>query len=190
MAPSVPIEAARLPSRVHIWRRKSTVELLPLVPVTAITANLQRPAFWSVDAELKKFGNWLLVWVVLANICFAALWFSGAPPRHMEIVYAGLIGLVVKRMPFVIRYLAFVGILTFSTLKFVGGLFNLDMSSLFYSLQFFAEIKPSNSFDYIAGAFTIIGVMIAAYKLLRRDSRFRILVLSREGARLQVVGMR
>jgi hypothetical protein len=51
-------------------------------------------------------------------------------------------------------------------------LFNLDMSSLFYSLQFFAEIKPSNSFDYIAGAVTIIGVMIAAYKLLRRDPDF------------------
>ena len=113
--------------------------------MTALTADRENPPLWQFDDEVRKFGNWLLVWVVLANIGFAAMWFSGAPPRHMEIVYAGLIGLVVKRMPFAIRYLAFVGILTFSTLKFVGGLFNLDMSSLFYSLQFFAEIKPSNS---------------------------------------------
>ncbi|MBA4306377.1 MAG: hypothetical protein C0429_06530 [Sphingopyxis sp.] len=142
------------------------------VPVTVLTADMGKPALWQVDDEVRKFGNWILVWVILANVGFAAMWFSGAPPRHMEIVYAGLIGLVVKRMPFVIRYLAFVGILTFSTLKFVGGLFNLDMSSLFYSLQFFAEIKPSNSFDYIAGAVTIVAVMIAAYKLLRRDTDF------------------
>jgi hypothetical protein len=30
----------------------------------------------------------------------------------------------------------------------LAGLFNLDMSSLLYSLQFFAEIKPGNSIDY------------------------------------------
>jgi len=142
------------------------------IPVTAITANLQRPAFWSVDAELKKFGNWLLVWVVLANIGFAALWFSGAPPRHMDIVYAGLVGLVAKRFPFLLRYISFVAIMVYSTLHFVGGLFNLNIASLLYSLQFFAEIKPGNSIDYIAAAIGIVIVMGLAWKLLRRDSDF------------------
>ena len=142
------------------------------IPVTAITANLQRPAFWSVDAELKKFGNWLLVWVVLANIGFAALWFSGAPPRHMDIVYAGLVGLVAKRFPFLLRYFSFVAIMAYSTLHFIGGLFNLNIASLLYSLQFFAEIKPGNSIDYIAAAIGIVIVMGLAWKLLRRDSDF------------------
>lgn len=142
------------------------------VPVTAIAAEYERPAFWGIDAELKKFGNWLLVWVLLANIGFMALWFSGAPPRHMEIVYAGLIGLVAKRFPFILRYLAFVGIMLFSALKFVGGLFNLNLSSLLYSLQFFAEIKPGNSVDYIAAAFGILIVMGLAWKLLKRDTDF------------------
>ena len=100
------------------------------------------------------------------------MWFSGAPPRHMDIIYAGLAGLVVKRAPFIIRYLAFAGLLTFSTLKFVGGLFNLDMSSLLYSLQFFAEIKPANSIDYIAGAIAIIFVLAVAWRILRRDGNF------------------
>ena len=140
--------------------------------MTTLTANVDHAPAWRVDDELKKFGNWLLIWVLLANIGFVAMWFSGAPPRHMDIVYAGLIGLVVKRMPFIVRYLSFVGILTFSSLKFVGGLFNLDMSSLLYSLQFFAEIKPANSVDYIAGAIAILFVMILAWKLLRRDSNF------------------
>ncbi len=142
------------------------------IPVNTLTAVVEPSASWQVDDELKKFGNWLLIWVVLANIGFVAMWFSGAPPRHMDIVYAGLIGLVVKRMPFIVRYLSFVGILTFSSLKFVGGLFNLDMSSLLYSLQFFAEIKPANSVDYIAGAIAILIVMLLAWKLLRRDSNF------------------
>lgn len=142
------------------------------LPVTAIAAKPKISEFFNIDAELKRFGNWLLIWVLLANIGFMALWFSGAPPRHMEIVYAGLIGLVVKRMPFLVRYLAFVGIMTFSTLKFVGGLFNLDMSSLLYSLQFFAEIKPGNSIDYIAGGLAILAVMALAWKLLKRDANF------------------
>ena len=63
------------------------------IPVTALTADMEKPSLWQVDDEVRKFGNWVLVWVVLANIGFAAMWFSGAPPRHMEIVYAGLIGL-------------------------------------------------------------------------------------------------
>ena len=140
--------------------------------MTAIAAKMGRPAFWSVDVQLRQLGNWLLVWVVLANIGFAALWFSGAPPRHMEIVYAGLIGLVVKRFPFIIRYLSFVGIMIYSTLVFVGGLFNLNLASLVYSLQFFAEIKPGNSIDYIAGAIGIVIVMALAWKLLKRDMNF------------------
>ncbi len=140
--------------------------------MTALTAEFERPAFWSIDAELKKFGNWLLVWVVLANAAFVVLWFSGAPPRHLEIIYAGLLGLVVKRFPFLIQYIAFVGIMLFSTLKFVGGLFNLDISSLLYSLQFFAEIKPGNSIDYIAAALGILAVMGLAWRLLKRDTDF------------------
>jgi Sulfatase len=159
--------------------------------VTALAAEFERPAFWSVDEELKKFGSWVLVWVVLANIGFAALWFSGAPPRHFEIVYAGLIGLVVKRFPFLLRYLAFVGIMLFSTLKFVGGLFNLDMSSLLYSFQFFAEIKPGNSVDYIAAAFGILVVMGLAWKLLKRDTNFSrpLLIVGAAGLFITLAGV-
>ncbi len=161
------------------------------IPVTAVTAELERRAFWDIDSEAIKFGNWLLVWIVLANIGFVALWFSGAPPRHMEIVYAGLIGLVVKRFPFIVQYLAFIGFTVFSTLKFLGGLFNLDMSSLLYSLQFFAEIKPGNSMDYIAAAFGIVVVMGLAWKLLKRDTNFSrpILIAAAAGLFVMLAGV-
>jgi hypothetical protein len=142
------------------------------VPVTTLAAEIERPTFWSLDDELKRFGHWLLVWVLLANIGFVALWVSGAPPRHLEIVYAGIIGLVVKRLPFIVRYLSFAGIVIFSTLKFVGGLFNLSMASLFYSLQFFAEIKPGNSIDYIFAAAAILVILGLAWKLLKKDTNF------------------
>jgi Sulfatase len=142
------------------------------IPVTAITAHAPPPSFWSIDNEVKSFGNWVLVWIVFANIGFAALWFAGAPPRHFEIVYAGIIGLVVKRMPFILRYAAFAGIMTWSALKFVGGLFNLSISSIFYSLQFFAEIKPGNSIDYIAAGAAIMVILGLAWKLLKRDMNF------------------
>lgn len=159
--------------------------------MTAIAAEMERPTFWGVDAELKKFGNWLLVWVLLANAAFMALWFSGAPPRHLEIVYAGLIGLIVKRFPHIIQFLAFVGITVYSALIFIGGLFNLDLSSLVYSLQFFAEIKPGNSIDYIAAAVAIIGMMALAWRLLKRDTNFSrpLLIAGAAGLSVMLAGV-
>lgn len=142
------------------------------LPVTALAAASARPHFWGVDDQLKSFGRWLLIWVVLANAGFAVLWFSGAPPRHMDIVYTGIIGLLAMRAGFWVRYAAFAGALLYSTLRFVGGLFNLDISSLLYSLQFFAEIKPSNSYDYIGAAIFILAVMAIGWRLLKHETKF------------------
>lgn len=140
--------------------------------MTTVTAELPSPAFWSIDAEAKRFGRWVLVWILLANIGFMALWLSGAPPRHLEIVYAGILGLIVKRMPFIVKYLAFAGIMTWSALKFVGGLFNLSISSLLYSFQFFAEIKPGNSIDYISAAAAMVIILGLGWKILKYDMNF------------------
>ncbi len=141
-------------------------------PVTTIAAEAAPQSFWQADADLKRFGNWVLVWIVLANAGFMVLWLAGAPPRHFDIVVAGFVGLIAKRFPFWLRYLSFVGILTWSALKFVGGLFNLSLSSLFYSIQFFAEIKPGNSFEYIAVALAILFIFGLAFRLLKRDANF------------------
>ena len=51
VTPSVPIEAALIPAMRHNWRVISTVEVLPLVPVTATmvsgTGVKNRAASWA-----------------------------------------------------------------------------------------------------------------------------------------------
>ncbi|MEP4058011.1 hypothetical protein, partial [Parasphingorhabdus sp.] len=54
--------------------------------------------------DFTRFMNWALVWIVLANIPFMAMWLVGAPPRAIPIAMAGLVGLVVKRMPRVVQW--------------------------------------------------------------------------------------
>ncbi|MBP7951943.1 MAG: sulfatase-like hydrolase/transferase [Sphingorhabdus sp.] len=139
--------------------------------MTAAVINTPKPAF-AFDAEWRRFGNWLLVWVVMTNIGFAALWFVGAPPRFFDIVVAGFVGLIVKRFPFWLRYLAFTGFMVWTVLKFIGGLFSLTLSSLVYSIQFFLEIKPENSVEYLGVGAAIVLILIIALKVIKRDQDF------------------
>ncbi len=129
-----------------------------------------KPAFPNV--EFRKFLDWSLVWILLANLPFMAMWFVGAPPRYLEIAVAGFVGLIVKRMPRFVQWLAFATIILLSVFSFVAGLFNLAMDSLLYSLQFFAEIQPSNSMEYIAATVFVVGILIASWFLLKRDTNF------------------
>lgn len=122
--------------------------------------------------ELNRFLHWTLVWIVLANMGFVAMWFVGAPPRYFEIAVIGFTGLIVKRFPFILQWLAFVVVLSYSMVSFVGGLFNLNVSSLIYSLQFFAELKPDSSLEYMVVAALAVATMVAAFWLLRRDTNF------------------
>ncbi|MEM8918493.1 MAG: sulfatase-like hydrolase/transferase [Pseudomonadota bacterium] len=137
--------------------------------MTALTMDKPVPRF---SADFRKFANWALVWIGLANIPFMAMWFVGAPPRFMEIAIAGFVGLVVKRMPRLVQWLAFAAVMAYSLLSFVAGLFNLAMDSLLYSLQFFAEIKPGNSAEYIVAAIVVLGILVASWFLLKRDTNF------------------
>lgn len=134
-----------------------------------IEAPAQRYRF---RADFMKFLNWALVWIVLANIPFMAMWMVGAPPRAIPIALAGLVGLIVKRMPRAVQWLAFAGVMIYSLLSFVSGLFSLTLDSLLYSMQFFAEIKPGNSIEYIVAAPVIAGILIGSWFLLKRDTNF------------------
>ena len=122
--------------------------------------------------EWKKFHNWAVIWLVLANIGFAAMWAVGAPPRNPEIMAAGAIGLVVRNMPVWLRCTAFLAAMTYSILGFIAGLFNLSIVSLIHSLKFFAEVKPTQSFDYLVGAGLLMGITVLAFWLNRRDQGF------------------
>ncbi len=138
--------------------------------MNAITAKL--PFSLDFSDETKRLLNWALIWLLLANIGFMTLWFVGAPPRYAEIITFAAVGLIVKRFGFWVRYLSFVGAMAWSALSFVGALFNLNMQSLLHSLKFFAEIKPSNSIEYIFVAIGILIVMGFTFRLMRRDTNF------------------
>jgi hypothetical protein len=127
---------------------------------------------FTIDDEAKRFLNWVLIWMLLANIGFMALWFIGAPPRWWEIGVIGFTGLVVKRFSFWLRYAAFIGVMVYSVLNFIGALFNLNIASLTYSIQFFYELKPGSADQYIAVGGAMVLILGIAFKLLRRDTNF------------------
>ncbi|APG61692.1 hypothetical protein LPB140_01280 [Sphingorhabdus lutea] len=139
-----------------------------------MTGKAMGSKLFSIDrADFGRFANWCLIWLFMANIGFMALWFVGAPLRPWEILYGGLAGLIAKYLPRILRYIIFIGVVTWSCLKFIGGLFNLTIESLLYSVQFFAEIDPSDSIEYIlAGFFTFI-ILIFVWKLMKRDTNFK-----------------
>lgn len=136
-------------------------------------SKLSQKLFRSIEEnEWKQFLNWLLIWIVLANIGFAVMWVVGAPPRWQEIFIVAVVGLTVRRLPIWVRYLAFLAALIYSVFGFVAALFNLAMPSLLYSLQFFLEIDPASSPDYIIGACLLLFLSGLALRLIRRPQAF------------------
>lgn len=133
---------------------------------------LRAPFSFSPNEEQKRFLHWALCWLILPNIGFMLLWYIGAPPRQIDIVAIGLLGLIVKRFPFWLRYGTYVATVVMTTLSFVSGLFNLSIKSLLYSLQFFAEIKPSNSLEYILVGAALVAMLVYAYFAFRKDQNF------------------
>ncbi len=147
-------------------------------------SEFKTPSLWNKihsalsTTDMKRFWNWVLIWVVLTNIGFAALWFFGAPPRGHEILIAGFTGLLARKLSFALRYFAFVSVMTWSVLKFLGGLFNLTAASLFYSISFLAEIKPSDSIEYLFVAAALVVIFFVAYRMMSRDTDFKNLWLN------------
>ncbi len=142
-----------------------------------------KPSFFATikAQEWREFANWVIVWIVLANIGFASMWLIGAPSRFAEIVTTGVVGLIVRKAPVWLRYLAFVGALVYSLLGFIAGLFNLAIGSLLHSLKFFAEINPANSMEYIIGAALLLAICGVALWQIKRPQGFsdnRLLILA------------
>ncbi len=138
--------------------------------MTAFAARLVPGFFLGEDA--RKLLWWILVWVFLPNLAFAAMWFVGAPPRALVIIVTGMVGLIVKRMNFWVQWPVWIALMIYSVLYFVSGLFNLSVASLLYSLQFFAEMEPGNSIEYIAAAALVLVILAMSFFVMRRDTHF------------------
>ena len=90
---------------------------------------LARPALKTLWAErpegVRSLENWLLCWVLLPNIGFWLLWIVGGPPRAVPILVTGLVGIVLHRAPFPLKFAGFATAMILSALYFVAALFNL-----------------------------------------------------------------
>jgi hypothetical protein len=118
-------------------------------------------------------ANWLLVWVVLANIGFSLMYFVGSPPRVTSIVMFGGIGLMVRGMRFEVQVIAFLAALAYAVFTILGALFNLPILSLSQSVRFMGELNAFNSVEYVGIGLFLIALVIAAGWALRRPAKFR-----------------
>ncbi|WP_182466650.1 sulfatase-like hydrolase/transferase [Sphingomonas gilva] len=137
-----------------------------------MTPALSRPAARWRLADLPQLHAWLTCWVILPNIGFWLLWIIAAPPRHVEILATGVIGLVVRRRSRRVQFAAFALALAYSMLSFIAGLFNLAVASLLASLRFAAELRPGVSVEYAVCAVGIAVILSLAWRALRRPTGF------------------
>lgn len=127
---------------------------------------------WSIDrpAPVRSLANWLLCWVLLPNIVFAWSWVVGGPARSGAVLVTAAVGVALHRARFPLKYCGFVGALTYAALDYIGSVFNLSIASLVHSLKFAAELSPTASTEYVAGALALSAVAAAAWFRLRRST--------------------
>ena len=123
-------------------------------------------------AQKTALANWLLVWVVLANIGFSLMYLTGSPPRATSILAFGVVGLAVRGQSTLVQCLAFVAALTYSVVTLVGALFNLPIFSLGRSIGFMAQLNTLSSVEYVLVGLFLAGLVIAACLALRRPTNF------------------
>ena len=119
---------------------------------------------------LRVFATWAACWILLPNLGFWLLLIVGGPPRPVPVVATGLLGILTHRMPFPVRFAAFLAAAFFSALWFVAASFNLGIPSLLDSLRFAGELSPAASPEYLAAAFALALTLFAAWRLLQRPA--------------------
>jgi hypothetical protein len=122
---------------------------------------------WGRIAVPRTLFNWALCWIILPNASFWLLWVVGGPPRTLETLVIGLVGIAVHRAPFSVKFAAFLGAIIYSVLNFTSSLFSLSIASLVYSLELAAELKPAASVEYLVCGVALILTLVAGWRLLR-----------------------
>lgn len=130
-----------------------------------------RPAWPQRSEATRAFHNWLICWILLPNLGFALLWIVGGPPRVLEILGAGTIGILLHRAPFWARFAGFAAAMFYSMISYISGLFNLTIQSLLYATEFAAELDPLMSPQYAVCIAWLAATHFIAWHLLRRSTQ-------------------
>lgn len=122
--------------------------------------------------ERRALANWLLVWVVLANVGFVVTYLVGSPTRVSEIFLFGFLGFVVRGRSLGIQAFAFAAGLAYSVVNFISSLFNLPPYEIVDSIRFLKDWRFFSSGEYIIFALYFSAVLAIAYLALRRPTNF------------------
>ncbi|MCA1749392.1 MAG: sulfatase-like hydrolase/transferase [Sphingomonadales bacterium] len=126
-----------------------------------------------LPAEARRLLVWLTFWVILPSAPFMILWFVGGPPRSLEIIGFGIIGLCLRRAPRLLQLAAWFAAFGYMCLSFVSAMFNLGIWSMAHSLRFAADLRLGESPHYLVMAAALLVTFLAAFLLSARDQEFR-----------------
>lgn len=110
------------------------------------------------NSLLRNFpARWTFWWVVIPNLLIIAMWPVGGPGMAFSIALCGLAAILLSqtgnRMA---RAAAIVAIILFNLLMYIAYSFNLDILSLFGSLQYAVELNPLESPEYIVAGIILL----------------------------------
>ncbi len=121
----------------------------------------------------RQFLNWALTWLLLPNLPFMILWFIGGPPRKAPILFFVGAGLILRKAPRAVQLPVWLIMFVYMCLEFISALFNLNIASLAYAIQFAGELSPATSPHYVGVAIVLLMTVAASVWATGRDQAFR-----------------
>jgi Sulfatase len=122
--------------------------------------------------EWRAFATWLGCWIVLPNLPFLPVTLLGGPPRYVEIMLCGIVGLVVRRQHLSVRIAAFAALLAYLVIAFISRMFNMAPTMLLSVASLVFDLQPQASPEYAVGAGLLGLTLAAAVWLLRKPGQF------------------
>ncbi len=122
--------------------------------------------------QWRAFATWLACWIVLPNLPFLPMTLLGGPPRYVEIMLCGIVGLVVRHQGLPVRITAFAALLAYLVIAFIARMFNMAPTMLLSVVGLVFDLQPQASPEYAIGAGLLVLTFAAAVWLLRKPGHF------------------
>lgn len=122
--------------------------------------------------QTSSFLTWLACWLFLPNLPFLPITALGGPPRFMEVLACGIVGLVGRRLPYPLRAAVWIALLGWLLCNFIARMFNLDVSMIMSVAGLIFDLDLMASTEYVAGGALLLVSAALALFLLRRPADF------------------
>ena len=122
-------------------------------------AALTSPFRQAAPAEARDWRalfNWLGCWLILPNLPFLPVTLMGGPPRGIEIVSGGVVGLLVHRRSYPLRLAVYIAVVAYFTLQFITHMFNMGLTMILSVIGLVFDIDLMAAPEYIAGVVLLV----------------------------------